>query len=605
MGRIIGIDLGTTNSCVAYVERGEPIIIPNADGGRVTPSVVAFTEEGERLVGNLAKRQAVMNPRRTVFAVKRLMGRKYDSPEIKKCIEFYPYKIVPAKNGDAWIEIDGELYSPPQISAMILMELKKYASEFLGEEVKDAVITVPAYFDDYQRQATRDAGRIAGLNVLRIINEPTAASLAYGYHKAQEGKIVVFDLGGGTLDVTVLELKEGVFHVLATHGNTFLGGDDFDRVLMEHMIKEFKKQTGIDLSQDKMALQRIREAAEKAKMELSSLKETEISLPFIYADEKGPRHLHMTITRAEFEELTKHLIDALEEPALLALEEARIKKEEIDKVILVGGMTRVPAVQRKVEEIFGKPPSKDVNPDEVVAAGAAIQGAIMSGEMKSVLLLDVTPLSLGVETEGGLFTKIIEKNTTIPCKRSRIFSTVEDNQEFVTIHVLQGEREIASENRSLGKFQLVGIPPAPRGVPQIEVTFYLDANSILYVTAKDLGTGKEQQMVIEPSSGLSKEEIERMIKEAEKWEEEDRKRKELIELRNRARGLLFSLKRTYEEFGSSLDEETRKSLLSLMEALDKAVESKDYEFLKENFKNLESQAYAISQKIYKGAKEVE
>jgi molecular chaperone DnaK len=605
MGRIIGIDLGTTNSCVAYVERGEPIIIPNADGGRVTPSVVAFTEEGERLVGNLAKRQAVMNPRRTVFAVKRLMGRKYDSPEIKKCIEFYPYKIVPAKNGDAWIEIDGELYSPPQISAMILMELKKYASEFLGEEVKDAVITVPAYFDDYQRQATRDAGRIAGLNVLRIINEPTAASLAYGYHKAQEGKIVVFDLGGGTLDVTVLELKEGVFHVLATHGNTFLGGDDFDRVLMEHMIKEFKKQTGIDLSQDKMALQRIREAAEKAKMELSSLKETEISLPFIYADEKGPRHLHMTITRAEFEELTKHLIDALEEPALLALEEARIKKEEIDKVILVGGMTRVPAVQRKVEEIFGKPPSKEVNPDEVVAAGAAIQGAIMSGEMKSVLLLDVTPLSLGVETEGGLFTKIIEKNTTIPCKRSRIFSTVEDNQEFVTIHVLQGEREIASENRSLGKFQLVGIPPAPRGVPQIEVTFYLDANSILYVTAKDLGTGKEQQMVIEPSSGLSKEEIERMIKEAEKWEEEDRKRKELIELRNRARGLLFSLKRTYEEFGSSLDEETRKSLLSLMEALDKAVESKDYEFLKENFKNLESQAYAISQKIYKGAKEVE
>jgi molecular chaperone DnaK len=605
MGRIIGIDLGTTNSCVAYVERGEPIIIPNADGGRVTPSVVAFTEEGERLVGNLAKRQAVMNPRRTVFAVKRLMGRKYDSPEIKKCIEFYPYKIVPAKNGDAWIEIDGELYSPPQISAMILMELKKYASEFLGEEVKDAVITVPAYFDDYQRQATRDAGRIAGLNVLRIINEPTAASLAYGYHKAQEGKIVVFDLGGGTLDVTVLELKEGVFHVLATHGNTFLGGDDFDRVLMEHMIKEFKKQTGIDLSQDKMALQRIREAAEKAKMELSSLKETEISLPFIYADEKGPRHLHMTITRAEFEELTKHLIDALEEPALLALEEAKIKKEEIDKVILVGGMTRVPAVQRKVEEIFGKPPSKEVNPDEVVAAGAAIQGAIMSGEMKSVLLLDVTPLSLGVETEGGLFTKIIEKNTTIPCKRSRIFSTVEDNQEFVTIHVLQGEREIASENRSLGKFQLVGIPPAPRGVPQIEVTFYLDANSILYVTAKDLGTGKEQQMVIEPSSGLSKEEIERMIKEAEKWEEEDRKRKELIELRNRARGLLFSLKRTYEEFGSSLDEETRKSLLSLMEALDKAVESKDYEFLKENFKNLESQAYAISQKIYKGAKEVE
>jgi len=605
MGRVIGIDLGTTNSCVAYVERGEPIIIPNADGGRVTPSVVAFTEEGERLVGNLAKRQAVMNPKKTVFAVKRLMGRKYDSPEIRKCIEFYPYKIVPAKNGDAWIEIDGELYSPPQISAMILMELKKYASEFLGEEVRDAVITVPAYFDDYQRQATRDAGRIAGLNVLRIINEPTAASLAYGFHKGQEGKIVVFDLGGGTLDVTVLELKEGVFHVLATHGNTFLGGDDFDRVLMEHMIKEFKKETGIDLSEDKMALQRIREAAEKAKMELSSLKETEISLPFIYADERGPRHLHMTITRAEFEELAKHLIEALEEPALLALEEAKVKKEEIDKVILVGGMTRMPAVQRKVEEIFGKPPSKEVNPDEVVAAGAAIQGAILAGEMKSVLLLDVTPLSLGVETEGGLFTKIIEKNTTIPCKRSKIFSTVEDNQEFVTIHVLQGEREIASENRSLGKFQLVGIPPAPRGVPQIEVTFYLDANSILYVTARDLGTGKEQQMVVEPSSGLSKEEIERMIKEAEKWEEEDRKRKELIELRNRARGLLFSLKRTYEEFESSLNEETKKSLLSLIETLDRAVESKDYEFLKANFKDLEFQAHAISQKIYKSVKEVE
>jgi len=605
MGRIIGIDLGTTNSCVAYVERGEPVIIPNADGGRITPSVVAFTEEGERLVGNLAKRQAVMNPKKTVFAVKRLMGRKYESPEVKKCIEFYPYKIVPAKNGDAWIEIDGEQFSPPQISAMILMELKKYASEFLGEEVKDAIITVPAYFDDYQRQATKDAGRIAGLNVLRIINEPTAASLAYGFHKAQEGKIVVFDLGGGTLDVTVLELKEGVFHVLSTHGNTFLGGDDFDRVLMEHMIKEFKKQTGIDLSQDKMALQRIREAAEKAKMELSSMKETEISLPFIYADEKGPKHLHMTITRAEFEELSKHLIDALEEPAILALEEAKIKKEEIDKVILVGGMTRVPAVQRKVEEIFGKPPSKEVNPDEVVAAGAAIQGAIMGGEMKSVLLLDVTPLSLGVETEGGLFTKIIEKNTTIPCKKSRIFSTVDDNQEFVTIHVLQGEREIASENRSLGKFQLVGIPPAPRGVPQIEVTFHLDANSILYVTAKDLGTGKEQQMIVEPSSGLSKEEIERMIKEAEKWEEEDRKRKEFIELRNKAKGLLFSLKRTQEDFEKSLDEETRKSLISIIDTLEKAIESKDYEFLKANFKNLESQAHEISQKIYKGAKGVE
>ncbi len=605
MSKIIGIDLGTTNSCVAVVEKGEPIIIPNADGGRITPSVVAFTEEGERLVGNLAKRQAVMNPKRTVFAVKRLMGRKYDSPEIKNCIEFYPYKILPAKNGDAWIEIDGEQFSPPQISAMILMELKKYASEFLGEEVRDAIITVPAYFDDYQRQATKDAGRIAGLNVFRIINEPTAASLAYGFHKSQEGKIVVFDLGGGTLDVTVLELKEGVFHVLSTHGNTFLGGDDFDRVLMEHIINEFKKQTGIDLSEDKMALQRIREASERAKMELSTMKETEISLPFIYADEKGPKHLQMSITRVEFEALTKHLIDALEEPAILALEEAGIKKEEIDKVILVGGMTRVPAVQKKVEEIFGKPPSKEVNPDEVVAMGAAIQGAIMGGEMKSVLLLDVAPLSLGVETEGGLFTKIIEKNTTIPCKRTRTFSTVEDNQDFVTIHVLQGEREIASENRSLGKFQLVGIPPAPRGIPQIEVTFYLDANSILHVTARDLGTGKEQQMVIEPSSGLTKEEIERMIEEAEKWEEEDRKRKEFIELRNRAKGLLFSLKRAEEEFGDSLDEETKKSINSLTESLEKAVESKDYEFLKTNFKNIESEAHAISQKIYKGVKGIE
>lgn len=605
MGKVIGIDLGTTNSCAACVEKGEPIIIPNAEGSRITPSVIAFTEERERLVGNLAKRQMVMNPKRTVFAVKRLMGRKYNSPEIKKCIEFYPYKIVPAKNGDAWIEIDGEQLSPPQISAMILMELKKCASEFLGEEVRDAIITVPAYFDEYQRESTKDAGRIAGLNVLRIINEPTAASLAYGFHKSQEGKIVVFDLGGGTLDVTVLELKEGVFHILSTHGNTFLGGDDFDRLLMEHIINTFKKQTGIDLSSDKMALQRIREAGERAKMELSSMKETEISLPFIYADEKGPRHLHMTITRGEFEALSKELIDALEEPAILALEGAKIKKEEIDKIILVGGMTRVPAVQKKVEEIFGKPPSKEVNPDEVVAAGAAIQGAIMGGEMKSVLLLDVTPLSLGVETEGGLFTKIIEKNTTIPCKKSKIFSTVEDNQEFVTIHVLQGEREIASENRSLGKFQLIGIPPAPRGVPQIEVTFHLDANSILSVTAMDMGTGKEQQIMIEPSSGLSKEEVERMVEEAKKWEEEDRKRKEFIELRNRTKGLLFSLKRTQEEFESSLDDETKKLLKSLIVTLDKAIESKDYEFLKLNFKEIENQAHSITQKIYKGVKGIE
>ena len=547
MSKVIGIDLGTTNSCVAIMEGGEPKVLVNSEGSRTTPSVVAFTDTGERLVGQVAKRQAITNYQNTIFAVKRLIGRKYNDPEVQKDIKILPYKIVEAENGDAWVEVRGKRYSPAEISAMVLQKMKQTAEDYLGEKVTEAVITVPAYFNDSQRQATKDAGRIAGLNVLRIINEPTAASLAYGLDKKKDEKIAVFDLGGGTFDISILEIGEGVFEVKSTNGDTHLGGEDFDLRIMEYLADEFKKDQGIDLRNDRMALQRLKEAAEKAKIELSTSLETDINLPFITADASGPKHLNVKLTRAKLEQLVEDLVEKVVKPCETALKDAGLTPNDINEVILVGGMTRMPMVQEKVKQIFGKEPHKGVNPDEVVAIGAAIQAGVLKGDVKDVLLLDVTPLSLGIETLGGVFTKLIEKNTTIPTRKSQIFSTAQDNQPAVTIHVLQGEREMAADNKTLGKFELVGIPPAPRGVPQIEVTFDIDANGIVHVTAKDLGTKKEQSIRITANHKLSDEEIEKMKKEAEAHADEDNKRKEEVEIINQADTLVYSTEKLFDE----------------------------------------------------------
>src|SRR5439155_1076335 len=551
MGKVIGIDLGTTNSCVAVMEGGEPKVIANAEGFRTTPSVVAFSKTGERLVGLVARRQAVTNPKNTVYSIKRFMGRKYD--EVTSEIKLVPYDVVRGPNADVRVNASGQEYSPAEISAFILQKMKQTAEDHLGEKVTEAVITVPAYFNDSQRQATKDAGKIAGLNVLRIINEPTAASLAYGLDKKKDEKIAVFDLGGGTFDVSILEIGEGVFEVKATNGDTFLGGEDFDQRLMDYLADEFRKDQGIDLRKDRMALQRLKEAAEKAKIELSSAMETDINLPFVTADQTGPKHLNMKLTRAKLEALCGELLDRLEAPCITALKDAGLSTRNIDEVVLVGGMTRMPAVQARVKKLFGKEPHRGVNPDEVVAVGAAIQGAVLKGEVKDVLLLDVTPLSLGIETLGGVSTKLIEKNTTIPTRKSQVFSTAADNQSAVTIRVFQGEREMAADNKLLGQFDLVGIPPAPRGVPQVEVTFDLDANGIVHVNAKDLGTGKEQSIQITASSGLSKDEVDRMVKEASLHAEEDRKKRELVDARNQLDGLVYQTEKTLAEHGGSLD----------------------------------------------------
>jgi molecular chaperone DnaK len=605
---IVGIDLGTTNSCVAIFEGGEPKVIPNREGTRTTPSVVAFQESGEILVGLPAKRQAIINAENTIFGIKRLMGRKFNDPVVQEWRKRVPYKIVEAPNGDAHVEVRGKRMSPPEISAMILRKIKQDLEEYLGTEVKDAVITVPAYFDDTQRQATKDAGRIAGLNVIRIINEPTAACLAYGLEKKKEGIIAVFDLGGGTFDISILEIGDGVFEVKATSGDTFLGGEDFDMRVVDYIAEEFKKEQGIDLRQDKMALQRLKEAAEKAKIELSSTLETEINLPFITADSTGPKHLVMRLTRAKLESLVEDLIERLEEPCRIAMKDAGITPKDIDEVILVGGMTRMPRVQQKVKEIFGKEPVKGVNPDEVVAMGAAIQAAVLKGEVKDVLLLDVVPLSLGIETLGGVFTVIIPRGTTIPTRRSQIFTTAADNQTAVTIHVLQGERPLAKDNKSIARFDLVGIPPAPRGVPQIEVAFDIDADGILHVTAKDLGTGKEQSIVVRPTSGLSEDEIKRIIEEAEKHDEEDRRKRELVDARNQADSLIYSVEKTLRELGDKAPADLRKEVEEKIAKLREKMEGDDIEAIRRASDELTQASYRLAEMLYRtkaGARDAE
>ena len=565
MSKVLGIDLGTTNSCMAVMENGEPTVIPNAEGARTTPSVVAFTKNGERLVGTLAKRQAVTNPTLTIFSIKRLMGRKY--AEVKNEIGLVPYKIVEAKNGDAHVQIGDKLYSPPEISAMILQKLKTDAEAYLGETITEAVITVPAYFNDSQRQATKDAGRIAGLDVKRIINEPTAASLAYGMDKKKDEKIAVYDLGGGTFDISILELGDGVFEVKATNGDTHLGGDDFDEAVISWLVDDFKKENGIDLRKDQMALQRLKEAAEKAKCELSSSNSTEINLPFITAGAAGPMHLNKTLSRSMLEQLTENLTQRTVTPCRNCLRDANLSSSDINEVILVGGMTRMPRAQKIAEEIFGKTPNKGVNPDEVVAVGAAIQGGVLKGDVNDVILLDVTPLSLGIETLGGVFTKLIERNTTIPNKKSEIFSTAADNQPSVEIHVLQGERPMAQDNKTIGKFHLDSIPPAPRGVPQIEVTFDIDANGILNVSAKDLGTGKEQKITITANSGLSEDEIKNMVNDAQAHADEDKKRKDAVDTKNRAESMVFQLEKQLKEYGGKLPDSVKKPIEDVLRRL--------------------------------------
>jgi len=605
MGKIIGIDLGTTNSCVAIMDGGDAKVITNPDGGRTTPSIVSVSESGERLVGQIAKRQAVTNPENTVFGVKRLIGRKFDTPIVQSDMKILPYQIKRADNGDVRIDLRGKLHSPAEISSFILSYIKKYAEDYLGEKVTDAVITVPAYFDDSQRQSTKDAGKIAGLNVLRIINEPTAASLAYGLDKRREEKIAVFDLGGGTFDISILEIGEGVFEVKSTNGDTHLGGDDFDLRLIDYLATEFKKDQGIDLRGDKMALQRLKEAAEKAKMELSTSMETDVNLPFITADASGPKHLNMKMTRAKMESLVADLLDKLEGPCRTALKDAGLSASDVNEVILVGGMTRMPAVQDRVRKLFGKEPNRSVNPDEVVAIGAAIQGGVLKGDVKDVLLLDVTPLSLGIETLGGVMTRLIEKNTTIPTRKSQVFSTAADNQPAVSIHVLQGEREMAPNNKTLGRFELVGIPPAPRGVPQIEVTFDIDANGIVNVSAKDMATGKQQSIQITASSGLTKEEIDSAVKDAEMHAEEDKRKKELIEARNHADSLIYATEKSLKDLGDKVDADTRSKVEAATADLKKAMEGEDAAEIKAKSEALTQVSHKLAEAMYQQAAQSE